>query len=212
MKSRYGVWLLTMQMALRDEERAFPLPVQPSISRRLFPWLGFIPVVLVFVGMTALSWRKWGNVVIDFGSNLYAPWQILEGKVLYRDILWVFGPYSQYYHALLFKCFGVSLTTLICSSLCLTAICTIAVYLLFRQATGHHRRGDGLPCAADCFCVSPVHGSGNYNYICPYNYEAGAWLVLASIAVIGFLVLWFLRRRVWLCICAWRDFSSGWFF
>ncbi|MGB8354140.1 MAG: glycosyltransferase family 39 protein [Chthoniobacteraceae bacterium] len=169
--------------------------MQPFISRRLFPWLGFIPVVLAFVGMTVLSWRKWGDVIIDFGSNLYAPWQLVEGKVLYRDILWLFGPFSQYYHALLFKCFGVSLTTLIFSSLCLTAVCIIMVYLLFRQATDNVGAMVGCLVLVIVFAFAQYIGNGNYNYICPYNYEAVHGL-FASIAVIGFLILWFFRRNV----------------
>src|SRR5687768_5447393 len=67
------------------------------------------------------SWRKWPDPMIDFGRELYVPWQIVQGKVLYRDIASLFGPLSPYVNALWFKLFGVSLTTLIAANLAILA-------------------------------------------------------------------------------------------
>ncbi len=58
--------------------------------------------------------------LIDFGRELYVPWQIRQGRVLYRDIASLFGPLSSYVNASWFRLFGVSLLTL--------AICNMAVF------------------------------------------------------------------------------------
>ena len=75
-------------------------------------------VGMAFAAMVALTWRKWGDILVDYGPQLYVPWQLASGAVLYRDVFYLpGGPVSQYYHALLFKVFGVSFLTLAVSSL-----------------------------------------------------------------------------------------------
>ena len=68
---------------------------------------------LAFFALTWWSWRKWPDPLIDFGRELYVPWQITEGRVLYRDIESLFRPLFPYVNALWFRLFGVSLTTLV---------------------------------------------------------------------------------------------------
>ena len=86
-----------------------------NASRIVFPWwAGIIALAGVFTAMASWSWRKWPDVFVDFGSQLYFPWQINSGRDLYRDLEYVGGgPLSQYYHGLLFKWFDVSMTTLL---------------------------------------------------------------------------------------------------
>jgi predicted membrane-bound mannosyltransferase len=72
------------------------------------------PSILVVVGsyMLNLSWFKWPDLLIDYGRELYVPWQITQGKVLYRDINHLYGPLSHYLNAFLFQIFGTGLSTL----------------------------------------------------------------------------------------------------
>lgn len=39
------------------------------------------------------SWRKWPDPLIDFGRELYVPWQLSLGKTLYLDISYFNGPF-----------------------------------------------------------------------------------------------------------------------
>jgi hypothetical protein len=52
-----------------------------------------IPTVIAaaFAGMLWWSWMKWADLLVDFGRELYTPWRITQGQVLYRDIA-AFGP------------------------------------------------------------------------------------------------------------------------
>ena len=63
----------------------------------------FGPAILVIVGsyMLHLSWFKWPDILIDYGSELYVPWQITQGKVLYSDIGHIFGTLADYINAFL---------------------------------------------------------------------------------------------------------------
>lgn len=57
----------------------------------------------VFALLTAMTWRKWPDMLLDFGLQLYIPWKISTGAVLYRDLAYMTGgPLSQYFDAFLF--------------------------------------------------------------------------------------------------------------
>ena len=81
---------------------------QPAFLR---PPIIFAVHAIVFALLTWWSWRKWSDPIIDVGRELYVPWQITQGRVLYRDIASLFGPLSPYVNALWFTLFGVSLRT-----------------------------------------------------------------------------------------------------
>ncbi len=62
-------------------------------------------------------WGTWIDVLVDFGVQLYVPWRLVAGEVLYRDIAHYTGPLSIYYNALAFRVGGVSLLTLVIANL-----------------------------------------------------------------------------------------------
>ena len=109
--------------------------VEKHSSRQSF-WLGLSLIALAFTAGAALTWRRWPDLIIDFGPQLYMPWQIAKGAVLYRDLFYLAGgPLSQYFHAALFKLFGVSFLTIIVSNLAVTAAMLLLIYHQFRNAT-----------------------------------------------------------------------------
>ncbi len=175
--------------------------MRPSIFRQsaLAKWLpGLLGVAGVFILMARWSWRKWADVLVDFGEQLYAPWQIGQGKVLYRDIGYAIGPLSQYGNALLFKIFGVSLSTLIGANLALLALSVVFIYWLLIRCADQITATAACAVILSVFAVSQYVGIGNYNFICPYSHEATHGLMLAILDV------WLL------CQCV-RSTSRGWF-
>jgi len=59
-----------------------------------------------------ISWRKWPDPLIDFGEQLYSAWRLSEGAVLYRDVELLYGPFSEYLNAVIFRIFGPGLIVL----------------------------------------------------------------------------------------------------
>src|SRR3954452_24183086 len=95
-------------------------------------WLGPAVVAITFVAAATLTWRKWPDPFVDFGAQLYLPWQLASGSVLYRDVMYLTGgPLSQHYHALLFALFGPSLLTIVISNLLLGLGLLVLMYRCF---------------------------------------------------------------------------------
>jgi hypothetical protein len=152
----------------------------------------------VFATLTIRTWRRWPDLVVDFGAQLYMPWQISTGAVLYRDVHYLAGgPLSQYYHALLFKIFGVSFLTLVISNLVVLTLLLAVIYLCF------YRWSNQLTAITACAAVLLVFAFGHYttvgifNYITPYSAEVVHGLVLSVLAV-ALLAGWFESGNEWL--------------
>src|SRR3954468_15065684 len=97
-------------------------------------WIGPALIVFAALVMLAWTWSGWLDPVVDFGRELYVPWQLSTGKVLYRDIAHFNGPLSQYFNALLFKIFGVSLRTLVLANITIAGAVIAMIYKLWRLA------------------------------------------------------------------------------
>ena len=92
-------------------------------------------LALLGTGLLRLSWQKWTNIVWDYGRELYTPWRITCGQVLYKDVASLFGPFPPYWNALLFKVFGVSIMTLVLFNILLVAGITALMYRFFSYTT-----------------------------------------------------------------------------
>lgn len=73
----------------------------------------------------------YNEILLDFGREVYYPERILQGKVLYKDLFNIYGPFSYLWNAFLYKIFGTSLSTLyvsggICSLLIIGGVFLIA--------------------------------------------------------------------------------------
>ena len=134
---------------------------------------------ITFAALSVWSWRKWADPFVDFGRQLYIPWQLANGKVLYRDIAHLFGPLSQYFNAALFRIFGVSLTTLIFSNLAILAATVAGIHYLFAASCGPAAATVASMLVLLLFGFSQYIDVGNYNFICPYSHEATHSIALA---------------------------------
>lgn len=148
------------------------------------------PAILVFAGayMLRLSWFKWPDVFIDYGRELYVPWQITQGKVLYADLNHLYGPLAHYINAFLFQVFGVGLSTLVYFNICLVILLTFLIYDLFRSTFGDFIATTAGLCFLVIFAFSQYVGIANYNFICPYSHDITYGIFLF------FLTLFVLRK------------------
>ncbi len=179
---------------------------QNNLSRR-DSWLGLGVVALAFVIAAVMTWRKWPDFLVDFGTQLYIPWRILHGAVLYRDLFYFAGgPFSQYFNALLFKIFGVSFSTLIAANLVFVAAMIFVAYRFFLAASDVWTATLIAVAIITAFVFAQLTPVGNYNFVAPYSHEATHGVVL-SVFAIALLSVWVRKGNVWTAALA--GFCAG---
>jgi len=156
------------------------------LENRWISWIGPALLAACFVALTVWSWRKWPDPLIDFGRELYVPWQLASGKVLYRDIASLFGPLASCWNAWLFALFGESLTTLVLWNLAVLAGLTFLVYRIFATAADRLTATSAALVLLCLFGFSQYLRVGNYNFVTPYSHEATLGLALGILMVFAF--------------------------
>lgn len=163
--------------------------IQPPASGSL-AWVPetacWLLIVGVFVERSLVGWRRWGDVLHDFGRELYVPWRLADGAVLYRDVSHIYGPLSPYLNSLWFRLFGVSLATLIVVNMVLLVIQLALVWYLVRRACGRLAALTASLTFLVVFAFGAFVQIGNYNYICPYCHE----LTHGSLLTLLLLTAW----------------------
>lgn len=120
-----------------------------------------------------------GNLIVDCGREAYYSLQVAQGKVLYKDIFNIYGPFSYMYNAFLFKIFGINLNVLFLSG-CISAFFIASLtYLIARRFMGEFA---SFSISAFTIVVG-VLNTNIFNTIFPYSYGMlyGTVAVLASI-------------------------------
>lgn len=79
-------------------------------------WILCLIALYLFTG-------HYSNILLDVGREVYYPERILEGKVLYKDLFNIYGPFAYQWNALLLDIFGKKLSTFYMSG----GICSIAI-------------------------------------------------------------------------------------
>ena len=79
------------------------------------------------------SWGKWGHVISDCFREAIIPEAMLDGNVLYRDILNLYPPFAYQINALLFKIFGCNLNVLYAVGIACGATILTFLYKLVKE-------------------------------------------------------------------------------
>jgi hypothetical protein len=97
----------------RQTARQYPFePQAPPCLWNRTTYLALASLVVLWCAKVYLTWAAWGNLSIDSGHEMYVPALLAEGKLLYRDAWFPFGPASAYFNSYLFRIFGVHLEVL----------------------------------------------------------------------------------------------------
>lgn len=122
------------------------------------------------------------NIYIDVGREIYYPEAILEGKVLYKDLFCIYGPFSYLFNALLYKIFGAELSTLyLAGSVCALSIVSL-IYLISRKFLSNF-----ISIVIAIFTIiTGCLATRIFNFTLPYSYAVLYGLVCFLIS------LWFL--------------------
>jgi hypothetical protein len=160
-----------------------PWPTSPTLS---LEWPARMAIVLFACAMAWHTWAHWGDFQIDNGRELYVPAEILKGKLLFRDLWYMYGPLAPYLKALLFRIFGVHLTVLYGLGLTLTVGTALLIFEIARFS-GLGLIGSLLPSA---FFLTESFYPFIRNFVFPYSYAASLGTFL------GLACLYFVLRHI----------------
>jgi hypothetical protein len=161
-------------------------PTMPGCRFGSVDWSICAGLLLFLAFQTATTWRKWPDLLIDYGRELYVPWQITKGAILYKDILHYYGPLGVSLNAGLFRVFGVGFDTLFISSLVMLAGFTLGIYVLLKRMTDRLAAGLAVFLFLCAFAFGNYVGIGNYNFVSPYSHDTvyGLYLCVGMLAAL----------------------------
>jgi hypothetical protein len=89
---------------------------------------GLAALLVIWAAWVHGTWGAWGQLTTDCGREMYVPSVLLEGKTLYRDVWYPYGPLAPYLNSFLFKEFGVNLSVLYWAGSLSALGCAIFLY------------------------------------------------------------------------------------
>lgn len=87
------------------------------------------------IALFFVSRGKWSDAMIDSGREWIVPDALARGDLLYRDVVYWFGPFTPYFHAAFFEVLGSSFRTLVIAGLVGSVGALAALYLALRSVT-----------------------------------------------------------------------------
>lgn len=150
----------------------------PPWNERCFLAAAAVVLALAVYYYVSRYWGHWGSFNVDFGRELYIPWQILHGKALYRDIAHINGPLSQYANAVILYVFGETVSVLQIANVGVAALTGWLVWLLAAALASRPVAAVAVVAFALLSVFSHDPQIGIFSYIAPYSHEITHGLLL----------------------------------
>lgn len=153
--------------------------------------VGLLFIILLSIG--AVFWNYCGDFIVDCGREAYFPQQVLEGKILYKDIFNIYGPLSYQLNALFYKIVGLNINTLRLVGLLNALLILPLIYVITRFFTSKE------VCWAVSFFILATcfFGKPAFNYIFPYAYAMEYALSFCLLSIL-FLLIYFKTSKQFL--------------
>jgi hypothetical protein len=131
------------------------------------------------------AWRFFGilQLDVDVGRDYVVAELLLQGKTLYRDVVYLYGPLAPWLDSSLFRIFGVSVQVLLAAGTAAALLIVALTYAVARQV---------LPPAASLVsalivAVHAAYGPDIMSYAAPYTLSATYGLLFSLLALYALL-------------------------
>jgi hypothetical protein len=109
-------------------------------GRRFGAFRSEAALLLFLAAATAALWiasrGKWSDAIIDTGTEWIYADSLAHGDLLYRDLIYWFGPFTPYYQAAFLRAFGSGFPALVIAGIVGSLGTIAALYFLLRRVTG----------------------------------------------------------------------------
>ena len=138
-------------------------------------------ITVLFILLGVVFFGQSSNILIDFSREIAVPYQMLDGKSLFKDIFLIYGFWGYFFNFLLLKIYPNILTMLIISNV-LSLLNVIILYFIFKKYLSN--RCTLFFSLAFIFCS--VFSCATFSFVIPYSYSVlwayfSAYLLLFSI-------------------------------
>jgi len=160
--------------------------------------LFLISITIIFGILSALFSKYYVDMWIDLGREAYFPELMLKGKLLYKDLFNIFGPFGYQINAVLYKIMGIKISTLgIAGNFCSVLI------LYFTYFISRVFLNVKLSSFITVFVLfTCVFSPGVFNFIYPYSYSL-LYAYMTFLGAVLFFLLAFKNKEndLYLFIC-----------
>ncbi len=134
--------------------------------KKLVDFKYLILLWIALAGALCFTFAHHGNLIVDSGREAYYPTQILAGKVLYKDIFNIYGPFAYQFNAFLFKIFGIHLNVLYAAGCVSSFLIVNLVYFIAKRFMSEF-----VAFSISLFTLfSGVFSLNLFNFVFPYSY------------------------------------------
>ena len=155
-------------------------------------YIALLMLIALWAAKVYATWASWGNLTIDSGHEMYIPSLLAQGKVLYRDVWFPYGPAAPYFNSYLFRFFGVKLNVLYWAGSLSALGSAIFLYLVGMRLSSWH-----VGWTAGAVLLLQAFEPSIFSFPLPYSFSTVYGCLL------GCLFLW-------LAVSAIDATSSGW--
>lgn len=156
-------------------------------------------LTLIYIVFLIIFWGRFGDPVIDCGREAYIPYAMgFLDKILFKDIICIYGPVPYYLNAILLRFFGTSLN----------AVWAIGAILAYIFLFGYFKLAKRLMGALAAFCISLlilfccIFSASISNFIFPYSFAIVYALVFAVFHMYSLVKFIDTKKSVYLYISA----------
>jgi hypothetical protein len=93
-------------------------------------------VAAATIALFVVSRGKWSDALIDSGREWIVPDALARGELLYRDVVYWFGPFTPYFQAAFLKAFGSGFPALVVAGAVSAACVLVALSFVLRRVAG----------------------------------------------------------------------------
>jgi hypothetical protein len=144
------------------------------------PLLLALAPAAAFAVALSIGWRRWGDVVIDWGRELEIARRLAAGDSLYTGVHYWYGPLAPQLNALLFSLFGVHAGVLQAAGLCSAVLMTGLLWALAQRVAGAAAAATVTTAFVALCAFGHYYVSDIFNWVTPYAYPATYGMLLAT--------------------------------
>ena len=146
----------------------------------------------------SIGWLKWGDSIIDTGERLWLPAQILKGRVLYEDFIYIYGFFPLHFLALIYKIFGIHIISLVGCGIVITILITIFIYKISLLFINKEISLVIVLTFLYVFAFGFYQHPCIFNFILPYRFESTFFILFISFSLFLFLKFILFKKEKYL--------------